>query len=134
MKFTVHFISYTGLYRTIETDKLNVPTKDGRRTLLSNHMPIMLSLDVGVVETSLDGKLEHYAISDGMMMFDNNEATLLCDTVIDVKDIDVERAQKSLEKANDKSKRASSEAEVIRAKIALARAANLISASSKYKN
>ena len=54
MLFKLDLITYKGIYRTIETEKLNVPTSEGRRTILSNHMPIMMPLAMGVIETSKD--------------------------------------------------------------------------------
>ncbi len=134
MLFTVKFVTYTGNYRTIDVDRLNVPTTDGRRGLVSNHMPIMLGLDIGVIEAGNGKDVSHYAISEGMLHFENNECTVLCDEIIDVADIDVSRAEKSLAKAEDKLKTATREKQILRAKIALSRAANLISASAKYGN
>lgn len=134
MLFTVKLVSYTGNYRTIEVDRLNVPTIDGRRGLLSNHMPIMLALDIGVLEAGNGKDVDYYAISEGMLLFENNECTVLCDEIIDVNEINVERAEKSKVKAEEKLHKATRENQVLRAKIALSRAVNLISASAKYGN
>ena len=61
MLFKADLITYYGVYASIETEKLNVPTSEGRRTILSNHSPIMLPLESGVMETAKDNKLSHYA-------------------------------------------------------------------------
>ena len=84
MQFKVDFITYLGIYRTIETEKLNVPTSEGRRTILSNHMPIMLSLGLGVVETEEEGKLKHYVVNNGVLYFENNVAEIVADNVVDI--------------------------------------------------
>ncbi|MBQ1533186.1 MAG: hypothetical protein IIZ64_00020, partial [Erysipelotrichaceae bacterium] len=73
MLFKVDLITYKGIYRTIETEKLNVPTSEGRRTILSNHMPIMMPLAMGVIETSKNGKLSHFAVNNGIMYFESNQ-------------------------------------------------------------
>ena len=39
MKFKTDLITYEGIYRTIETEKLNLPTSEGRRTILATLTP-----------------------------------------------------------------------------------------------
>lgn len=134
MLFTCELVTYNGVYKTIETDKLNVPAIDGRRTVLSNHMPVMIPLEVGIIETSKNGVLSHYAVTDGMLMFENNYATILADEIIDVKEINVEKAKKNMEKEQNKQNESKDEAEILRAKIAIQRQLNLINAANKYNN
>ena len=129
MLFKVDFITYNGIYRSIQTDKLNLPAIDGRRTLLSNHMPTMIPIEIGVVETSRDGKPSYWAVSDGMVMFENNVATVLCDEIINV-----EEAQAAIAKAQKRLEGASRESDIMRARIMLARATNLIDLKNKYFN
>ena len=134
MLFKVDFITYNGIYRSIQTDKLCLPAIDGRRTLLSNHMPTMIPIDIGVIETSRDNKSSYWAVSDGMVMFENNVVTVLCDEIINVEEINIEEVQASIAKAQKKLEGASRESDIMRARIALARAANLIDLKNKYFN
>lgn len=131
MKFKVEFVTYRGVYRVIDTDKLTVPSIDGRRTILSNHMPIMLALEVGTIETLENNTLKHYVITDGMMYFKNNEATVVCDTVFCAEEIDMKMAEKWKENAQKEINSSDDEEEIFKAKIALARATNLINSNSK---
>ncbi len=132
MEFTAHFVTYKGTYRDVETEKLNVPTTDGRRTVLANHMPIMLPLENGVVEMASQGVISHFAISEGMMMFENNEATILCDEIIAVEDIDKEAARKAIEAAEEQLKTSKRESDIERAQVALRRAVSLMDVADKY--
>ena len=134
MKFQVDFITYKGLYRSIETDKLNIPAVDGRRTILSNHMPIIVPVDIGMIETSLDGKTYYWAVSDGLVHFENNKATVLCDEILGTDDIYYERVQKAIDNAQRKLEESTSEDRIIRARIALARATNLMMTKNKAKD
>ena len=59
----------------------------------------MLSLDLGVVETLEEGKLNRYIVNNGVLYFENNVAEIVADNVFTLEDIDVERATRSLEKA-----------------------------------
>ena len=133
MKFKVDFTTYLGVYKTVETEKLNVPTSEGRRTILSNHMPIMLSLDLGVVETLEEGIINRYVVNGGVLYFENNVAEIVADNVFTLDDIDVERAAKSLEKARISLEKASRENERIRAQEKYDIANFILKTAEKYK-
>lgn len=133
MKFKVDFTTYLGVYKTVETEKLNVPTSEGRRTILSNHMPIMLSLDLGVVETLEEGVINRYVVNGGVLYFENNVAEIVADNVLTLDDIDVERAAKSLEKARISLEKASRENERIKAQEKYDIANFILKTAEKYK-
>ena len=133
MKFKVDFTTYLGVYKTVETEKLNVPTSEGRRTILSNHMPIMLSLDLGVVETLEDGIINRYVVNGGVLYFENNVAEIVADNVLTLDDIDVERAAKSLEKARISLEKASRENERIKEQEKYDIANFILKTAEKYK-
>ena len=94
MEFKVDFVTYEGVYKTIMSEKLNVPTSEGRRTILSNHMPIIMPLLIGVIETKEGKELKHYAVNNGVLYFKDNEAEIVADSVIDGNDIDSMKAAK----------------------------------------
>ena len=133
MKFKVDFTTYLGVYKTVETEKLNVPTSEGRRTILSNHMPIMLSLDLGVVETLEEGIVNRYVVNGGVLYFENNVAEIVADNVLTLDDIDVERAAKSLEKARISLEKANRENERIKAQEKYDIANFILKTAEKYK-
>lgn len=134
MLFKVDFITYQGVYKSIQTDKLNVPTSDGRRTILSNHMPIMIPVQIGVIETNEDNKLAHYAISGGVLYFENNGAEIVADDVIDVNEINIDEAIAEKEKALEDLRRAKRPNEKTRAQLKIDINDNLIKAYEKYVN
>ena len=132
MEFKVDFITYEGVYKTLMSEKLNVPTSDGRRTILSNHMPIIMPLTIGVVETKEGKELRHYAVNNGVLYFKDNVAEIVADSVIDVNDIDIDQAIKDKETAEANIKKTKREYEKIRDRNKLEVANNLISAAAKY--
>ena len=132
MLFKVDLITYKGIYRTIETEKLNVPTSEGRRTILSNHMPIMMPLAMGVIETSKNGKLSHFAVNNGIMYFENNKAAIIVDSVLDVDEIDIPRATADRGRALKGIESARNEVELSRATFKKEVAENFLSAAEKY--
>ena len=134
MKFRTNFITYLGTYRSIETEKLNIPTSEGRRTILSNHMPIMIPMGIGVIETLEDGKLHHYIVNNGVLYFENNVAEIVADNIVDVNEIDIERSKAALVKYEEALKKAKRENERIRAKEKLDIAKVMIKAAEEYKD
>ena len=126
MLFDTDLITYRGLFKTIQTDKLNIPTKDGRRTILSNHMPILIPIDLGVIETNNNGKLSHFVVSEGMLYFENNKATIVCDLIEDIENVDVSFYEKRLAEANEKLSSSRNDNDIKKASIQLARAANVL--------
>lgn len=132
MKFKTDLITYQGIYRSLETAKLNLPTNEGRRTILANHMPVMMPLAIGVIETSEEGKLRHYVTDGGVLYFKDNVAEIVADNVIDVEEIDVEKALRDKEKEEKRLASARRENEKIRARSRIEVAENLLKAAEKY--
>ncbi len=128
MLFDADLLTYRGIYKTIKTDKLNIPTCDGRRTILSNHMPIMIPLIDGLIETNENGELCHYAISDGMLYFEDNKAKIICDVIEDIKSVDVKIYEKKLEEAKHKLENANDDIEIKKATVKITRANTIINA------
>ena len=134
MLFKVDFITYEGVYRTIETEKLNIPTSEGRRTILSNHMDIIIPMQIGVIETAKNGVLSHYAINNGVLYFKDNVAEVVADSVVDVEEIDIDRARKDKQEAEDSIANARREYEKIVYRNKLEVANNLIQAAEHHYN
>ena len=132
MQFKTDLITYNGVYRSFMTSKLNIPTSEGRRTILANHMPIMIPLEIGVIETEEDGVLRHYAGNGGVLYFRDNVAEIVADTCMDVEEIDIEEQKAEREKEKERLAKARRENERIRAQYRLQVAESMIAAAEKY--
>ena len=130
---TVNLITPEGLYRTVKTSRITIDTIDGQRGILSNHMPIVLMLKIGTLKTVENGNTKRYTINGGMMYFENNVANILSDAIEDIELIDVERAQKAADRANERLAKKADNLDIQRAQLALARAMNRIQAVHKYQ-
>ena len=128
--FKVQFYTYKGLYKEIEADSINLPTPDGRRGILPNHMPVMLPVTLGVVNATVKGENRKFTVADGMFYFENNEAILISDNIEDVRDIDIEAVKAAEMRARQRLSSATRESDVTRAQIALQKALNKISADN----
>ncbi|MDO4198995.1 MAG: ATP synthase F1 subunit epsilon [Erysipelotrichaceae bacterium] len=117
---------------SIETEKLDVLSTDGRRTILSNHMAIMMPLLMGVVETEYNGKLDHYVIDDGVIFFEKNEASILSDRAVRCEEIDTEKAKAHIEKARKIISESDDEDDIYNAKMSLKWNECLLKARERY--
>ena len=133
MLFKADFITYRGIYQTIETEKLNIPTSEGRRTILSNHMPIMIPITAGVIETSKNGVLSHYVINRGVLYFENNVAEIVGDSIVDVAEIDVDLANREKQKYEERIAESRNENEIAQARQRMEVVENLLKAAEKYR-
>lgn len=131
MLFDTEFVTYHGDYKIVQTDKLNIPTKDGRRTILSNHMPIMIPIDMGVIETNNNGVLSHFVVSEGILYFKDNHATIVCDVIEDIETVDLDYYEQRLSDAKKELEQARTDVDIKKANIQLARATNIIKAAGK---
>ena len=126
--FTVELVTYKGVYRTVTAQSINLPTPDGRRGILPNHMPIMLPLSIGVVSILEESGRKRYTCSEGVFYFENNKGTLLADSIEDVDAIDIYRAKAAEAKAREKIRSSDNDLDIDKAQIALLKAINRIKA------
>lgn len=126
----VKLVTPDGVYKETEATTINCCSTDGWRGILSNHMPIVLMLQISRLELVNNNQKEQYAIAGGMLYFENNEATILVDSIESKEDIDIERAKAAKARAEEKLASKDKNYDIKRAEIALARAINRISVSN----
>jgi F-type H+-transporting ATPase subunit epsilon len=130
--FTLRMGTYQGLFKEISVRSINVPTNDGRRGILPNHMAMVLPLCIGVVDiVDEDGHHDSFTIGNGLLCFEDNVAVLLSDVIENVTQIDLSRAEAAKRRAEEKLSQQLREADIQRAQVALARAANRIKAANR---
>ena len=114
-----------GEYLKQEVKSIHVKTVVGETTILPNHMPIFASLvPCKLVLKNENDEEEIYAISGGFLQFNKNEGMILADAIEGKKDIDLERAKKSMERAKERLEKKDSNTNLKRAQLSLERAIN----------
>ena len=126
--FTLELVTYKGIYKTMEVQSINLPTPDGRRGILPNHMAIMLPVSIGVLSITSEAGVKKYTVSEGVFFFENNKGTLLADSIEDVEYIDIERAKEAVERARQRLETSDTDSDIYRAEVALKKAINRINA------
>ncbi len=128
-KLEINIITPTSTLEFSEVEYLRAPSTEGLFGVLPGHIDSIIALDVGEVKISIDNKSVHYATSGGFADISNDKVILVLETVEEAGNIDINRAEKSLDKAqsyfDDKSN------DIDRALKAIKRAKNRISVSKK---
>ena len=110
-----------------EVTSLIAPGSEGYLGVLTNHAPLITGLVPGKLTVKNGSNQEvNFAISAGFMEVFKNEVTILADSVEFVKDIDVERAKRALERARQRLRSKEKEIDIPRAIAATRRAENRI--------
>mgnify|MGYP005841931779 CR=1 FL=1 len=116
---------------------ITVPGSKGRFQVLINHAPIISTFEIGMIKIDLpDGTSDYYSTGGGTIEVLNNNITVLADSIELVSEIDVDRALKAKQRAEERltKRNIDKDIDVQRAEAALARAINRINAREKCFN
>jgi F-type H+-transporting ATPase subunit epsilon len=110
-----------------EVSSLIVPGEEGYLEILTNHAPIITSLQPGkLVITDNSHQKLIFAVSGGILEVYHNQATLLVDAVEALSEIDLKRAEAAFDRAYQRLEAEGTEVDLPRAKDAIRRAENRI--------
>jgi F-type H+-transporting ATPase subunit epsilon len=115
-----------------ESDVEMVSTKaqSGELGILPGHIPMVAPLAIGVVRLKKEGQQELVAVSGGFIEVRPDQVTILAQAAERSTDIDVERAQRAKERAEQRLKEQQTEhTDFRRSQLALQRAINRLAVS-----
>ena len=131
--FKINIVTPNGLIYSHRGSSVSMRAIDGDRQILYNHLPILTPLTVGEVRVQrgadVDHKVDHIAVSGGIIEFANNVATIIADNAERARNIDLSRAEAAKKRAEaliKEAKEKHDEQLLERAQIALRRAVNRI--------
>ena len=131
--FELNMLTIDGKKYNGEVSRISLPTSDGIRTILANHMDIVVPIEIGKIRLIRENETEEVAVSEGIFKFSDNIAHLFVRTYEFAGEIDEERAQRAKERAEQKLETEDTSREMIEAEYALKRAITRISISSNRK-
>lgn len=82
-------------------DMVIIPGKDGEMGILPNHSPVLTVLQFGVVTVKVKGEDQFFAVSGGVAEVQPDQVTILADAAENVDEIDVQRAEKARQRAEE---------------------------------
>jgi F-type H+-transporting ATPase subunit epsilon len=119
-----------------EVDLVVIPGAEGEFGVLEDHVSFLSAIIPGDLHFIADNNTEHFAVSYGFTEIFNNKVSVLVDSAEDVSKIDVERARKAMERAQDRLSRSkeTDKIDVERAEAALRRARARLKAAEAQSN
>ena len=117
-----------------EVTSLIAPGSEGYLGVLTDHAPLITGLVPGKLTVKDENNQEvHFAISGGFMEIFKNQVTILADSIEFIRDIDIERAKRALERARHRLRLKEKDIDIPRAIAAMRRAENRIYLYEKTK-
>jgi F-type H+-transporting ATPase subunit epsilon len=103
-------------------EEVQIPGKNGYLGILPGHAPLITELAVGEITFRSDSNEQHLAVAWGFAEVLPNKVTILAESAERPSEIDVDRARKSKERAEERLTSGNTEVDVDRALDALKRA------------
>jgi len=115
-------------------DSITVPGTKGGFQVLKNHAPLMSTFEIGIVTVQKGDAVQYFTTGGGTIEVLNNNVLILADSMERIEDIDISRAEQAKKRAEERlAKKKEEKIDEVRAKIALERAMNRLSAISKLQ-
>ena len=100
--FQLDIVTAERLVSSDQVEVLVAPGIDGELAILPRHAPLLTLLKPGEIRVVMDGEDTFIAVSGGFMEVMPNKVTILADTAERVEEIDLERAEEALRRAQER--------------------------------
>ncbi|SDY63232.1 ATP synthase F1 subunit epsilon [Tindallia californiensis] len=125
-KLHLEVISPDEVFWDDEVDTAVVRTIEGDVGLMNEHLPMVSPLIVGRIKIVKDGKAREASCAEGVVKIRGNRALVITGAVEWVDEIDIERARKAKERAEQRLEAKKNDVDLDRANIAMTKALNRI--------
>ncbi len=102
MALTLDIVTPERRVLSVTCDEVRAPGMLGGFGVRTNHEPFMTALEPGRLTYVEGGREHHYAVGGGFLQVLDNKVIVLADTAEASGDIDVERARRSFDEAQDR--------------------------------
>lgn len=114
-------------------ESVTIPGVEGSFQVLKNHAPLISVFEIGLVKIKIDqNTTKYYATGGGTIEVLNNNVLVLADSLEAVEEIDIERAMRARDRAEERLANKTDDTNLERARAALARAINRLTLVEKY--
>lgn len=126
-KFNLDIYTPYGHYLSQKIDYLSVSSEDYKLGILADHAELISTVTICEVVIEDDGERSSYATSGGVIKVKNNQVDLILQTIESADEIDLDRAERAKERAENRLSQSDQEPmSITLSKLALARAINRI--------
>lgn len=130
--FKLQIITPDGVFFDGETDNLILRTTVGDKGILAHHEPYVAALPIGKFKVKLNGNYRYGAVASGIVKVSKDKTVVLAQSCEWADEIDLERAEKAKQIAEERLSSPASDQELMVAEYKLKRALNRIE-TTKYK-
>lgn len=128
----VSVVTPDGPVHESDVEMVSTKAQSGELGILPGHIPMVAPLQVGAVRLIKDGKTDYVAVSGGFIEVRSEEVTILAQAAEESDEIDVDRAKRAKERAEQRLRERKDEhIDFKRAELALQRAVNRISVAER---
>ncbi|MCR4600428.1 MAG: ATP synthase F1 subunit epsilon [Clostridia bacterium] len=131
--FELKVIAMDKVFYKGECELLVFPAVDGEQGVMADHEPMVSAVKAGELRYHLSGAVRSAAVGDGMIEITKNGVVILCDFAEYPEEIDILRAERAKERAEERLKIKESNKEYIHSQAALSRAMARLKVTSKAK-
>jgi F-type H+-transporting ATPase subunit epsilon len=123
-KFPLKIVTPDRMFFSGDVDMVIVRGMEGDLAVLKNRAPLVTPLKIGKVKVHIDEEVKVAAVSSGYIKVTNEGTTVIIDSAEWPEEIDINRAKKAKERAEERLKERPEGLDVARAEMALKRAIN----------
>jgi F-type H+-transporting ATPase subunit epsilon len=102
MALTLDIVTPERRVLSVSCDEVRAPGVQGGFGIRLNHEPFMTALEPGRLTYVEGGREHHYAVGGGFLQVADNRVIVLADTAEAAGDIDVERARRAFQEAQER--------------------------------
>ncbi len=100
--FRLEIITAEGELFAGDVNMLIASGREGQLAILPNHAPLLTELEAGLVEYRTDGESEELAVMGGFLEVLSNRVVVLADAAERAEDIDLDRAEVAMKRAQER--------------------------------
>ncbi len=130
-KFKLDIIASDRHFYNGQAEMLVLPGIDGEYGVMSGHEAMVTAIVPGEVDITVDGEEKTVAVSEGFAEIKPESVVLIVDSAEWPEEIDVKRAERAKERAEEKLRQHQSKLEYYHSRAALSRAMNRLKITSK---
>ena len=104
MTINCEIVSQDRLVYQGDADIVIIPGKSGQMGILAHHSPVLTALNYGIITVREKNNEINFTVSGGVAEVMPDKVTILADSAENVQEIDIERAMKARERAEERLK------------------------------
>lgn len=130
-KFKLDIVTPERKFFSEEVEMVILKTLDGEMGVLKGHTPMVVVVDIGPVKIKKDEQWVEAVLGEGFMEVKRDYVVILTDTAEWPHEIDINRARKAKERAEERLQRQLNQIEFLSSRAALVRAMERLKISKK---